>query len=801
MPKSFSKTLIAALSIIILSLSGTYAGGTAARTARNPVTLHLWSLPNRWGRDITEKVNYALIERFKELHPDILLTGSKLIVIPNSSSFDIGQLLAIAGGTAPDVMYINFRKSESFITQGFLYPLDDYIKEWEQKEKIKIDDVVQPQIRPVVKRYGHYWFLPFNNLVMVLMYRKDHFKEAGLDMNAPPNTWDELYEYAKKLTVSRQGRYGLGFIGTNGRSAWQFMTFLRSAGGEVITQDKKGDWHAVYNTPEVAAALKFYQKLLIGKWYYEGREHLGVSYVGLDMYDRWKDGQLSMITDYLSDTVLATVDPDVVGLARVPEGPEGSISEINASMLGINATVKNKATRDAAWEYIKYMASDEAKKVRTTVMVENGYAKIVNPKYLRKFGYERYLWQVVPGWEKTLEEALAHGKPEPYGKNCDLVYRYMSPAIESAVMSEDTDIKKLLDDAVKLTEEKMLGYIPEKIERKRNTVTWVVVIIVALIMGFFASKIIDGIVKVTFKTEDTKRNRKKISYYFLPVLMLAPAVGLIIIWQYYPLFRGLFMGFEEYNLVLPNKFVGLANFRDVIFSKLFWESMLHTFEYSFWFVGLGFILPIIFALMVDEIKVGQFFFRTVFYLPAVITGLMVILLWKQLYDPSEAGLLNKLCLALHFISKPKRWLDDPKLAMLCVVIPSIWARIGSASLIYQAGLKTIPTDMYEAAEIDGCNILRKLRYITIPYLKPLIIINFVGTFIGSMHSFDRVMAMTGGGPANATKVLGLNIWENAYMYLKFGYATSMAWIMGSLLIGFTFYQLRVLKQADFRRAE
>ncbi|MBU0951832.1 MAG: extracellular solute-binding protein [Elusimicrobia bacterium] len=763
----------------------------------NKVTLHLWQLPNRWGRNITEKVNYVLIERFKQLHPDILLTGTKLLVIPGSDSFDAGQLLAMAGGNAPDVMYINFRKSESFITQGFLYPLDNYIKEWEKKDNIKIENVIHPAILPVVKRYGHYWCIPYETEVMVLMYRKDHFKEAGIE--GPPKDWDELYEDAKKLYIPEKRRTGLGLSGGS-IAAWQFMTFLWSAGGEAVIQDEKGDWHAVFNSPEAVTALKYYQKLIAGKWTRGGKEYRGVCNFGSTMYADWIDERVSMIFNYLTETVISTVDPELIGIAPVPKGPIGKgISEINASMLGINATIKDKATRDAAWEYVKYMASDEAKKIKVKVLVENGYAKMLNPKYLRKFGFERYLWQIPPGWEEALDESLANGKPEPYGKNCDLIYSYMGPAVESSVMSEKADIKGLLDEAVKITEEKMLGYLSKEETHKRSVVTWIIVVIAGVLLTFFLSRIIGNFTKVAGNKGEAAVHKKTLAYYSLPILMLAPAVSLILIWAYYPLLRGILMGFQDYNLVLPSKFIGLENFRNVIFTRLFWESTLHTFEYSFWYIGLGFIIPIIFAIMVDEIKIGKVFFRTVFYLPAVITGLMVMVLWKQLYDPTEAGLLNRVLLSCQIVKEPMRWLDDPNIAMICVVFPSVWARVGAASLIFQAALKTIPTDMYEAAELDGCGVIHKLRYITIPFLAPLIIISFVGTFIGSMHAFAQVMAMTGGGPANVTKVLGLNIWENAYMYLKFGYATSMAWIMGSLLIGFTYFQLRVLKNAEFRR--
>jgi multiple sugar transport system permease protein len=228
-------------------------------------------------------------------------------------------------------------------------------------------------------------------------------------------------------------------------------------------------------------------------------------------------------------------------------------------------------------------------------------------------------------------------------------------------------------------------------------------------------------------------------------------------------------------------------------------------------LGLGFATPILLALGLHEVPRGKIFFRTLYYLPAVTTGLVIIFLWKQFYDATENGLLNQIVaifsqalVSLGLLEQrpePINWLGDPKYALLAVIIPLIWAGMGPGSLIYLAALKSIPEEMYEAADIDGAGILSKVRNITLPYLKPLIIINFVGAFIGAARAFDSVFIMTGGGPVFSTHVAGLEIWFSAFMYLKFGYAVAMAWIVGALLVGFTLVQLRILARVQFKTAE
>ena len=135
-----------------------------------------------------------------------------------------------------------------------------------------------------------------------------------------------------------------------------------------------------------------------------------------------------------------------------------------------------------------------------------------------------------------------------------------------------------------------------------------------------------------------------------------------------------------------------------------------------------------------------------------------------------------------------------------MILPVIWAAAGPGSIIYLAALKSIPDEMYEAADLDGAGVWTKIRHVTLPTLKPLILINLLGATVGAFQAFDRIFVMTGGGPLYATHVLGLEIYYNAFLYLKFGYATAVAWTMGAMLVGFTLYQLRVMRNLKYSAA-
>jgi multiple sugar transport system permease protein len=256
----------------------------------------------------------------------------------------------------------------------------------------------------------------------------------------------------------------------------------------------------------------------------------------------------------------------------------------------------------------------------------------------------------------------------------------------------------------------------------------------------------------------------------------------------------------------------MENFANVLFDGEFWHAMWISLKYGGLYLAFGFFAPIILAFLLTEVPRGKILFRTIYYLPAVLSGAVVIFLWKGFYG--GYGLINQMLnigvhatnwiAGSHIANFDKPWLDNPHVALFFCLLPTIWAGMGPGCLIYLAALKTVPEEFYEAAEIDGAGIWSKLRHVAIPGIRGLIAINFIGALIGTIHGgSEMVMAMTGGSPYNPygeTEVVGLHIYWQAYGYLRFGAATAMAWVLGSLLIGFTMMQLTRLSRMEFRRA-
>jgi multiple sugar transport system permease protein len=294
---------------------------------------------------------------------------------------------------------------------------------------------------------------------------------------------------------------------------------------------------------------------------------------------------------------------------------------------------------------------------------------------------------------------------------------------------------------------------------------------------------------------------------------MAPALLSIALWMYWPLARGSAIAFQDYRVIGQSDWVGSANFASVLYSEEFWYSLRISIVYAVLFIALGFWVPIALALLLQEVPRGRVLFRTIFYLPAVLSGVVVIFLWKSFYSPD--GLVNQLLnigvWLINFLPGVRvsefnsSWLESPGAALLCTLLPTVWVAMGPGCLIYLAALKTVPDELYEAADIDGAGVRRKIFNIALPSIRSLIAINFIGAVIGAVRGASAFMlAMTGGGPfgeqGGATEVIGLKIFYTTFGQLQFGVGAAMAWVLGSMLIGFTVIQLQRISRLEFRTA-
>jgi len=796
----------AALPRLIFSLMAiSFLVGTACRAAQTDgpasgqVTLRVYGLPNPGSANPPDVADLRVVQAFEAKNPDIKLKSVTGLKVEGLGS-EIGPLMMIAGGISPDVLYVNFRKIDSYVRQGILAPMDEFIAQEEAKTPGWSKERILPQVEDVIRRPGpegtaHVYAMPFKYYVMGLYFNRPLFRKAGLPQRAPA-TWDEMLEFCRKIReVEPKGKPLLLYAGQ--QASWNLMNFLWSSGAEAVEEKEPNEWRAVFNSEGAVDAFEFYYRLVEG-------DRLATRTTDSTTLLSTSAREIGMVFNYTGSTV--SMDPNMWGFGAVPKGPTGIRgSEVNAAMMGIFAGIKDPKIRDAAWRYINFYGSDEANRIRTATLIELGSANNINPVELRRYGYDNLLELVPQGLEEEFKLALANGKPEPYGKNCDLVYLEMTYPLDRVLLSDKianawkkgdrpairAEIKRILDDAVKATNERMLGIIaPEKLAQRR-VVGWIVVI--AIVIAF---AIVMRVIFRSFSSLGVATSRVRGRQKFLAWGMLAIPILLAFTWSYLPLVRGAWMSLLDYQIMLKSTFVGIDNFANTLFDKRFWTSLLATFHFAFWMLTAGFAVPIVLAYLLHVVPRHKMLFRTIYYLPALLTGTAVFVLWKEFFAVN--GLVNTALDAIG-IHIRRAWPEDPMFAMISCVLPGVWAGAGPGCLIYLAALKTIPEEQFEASEIDGAGFWRKTFHIVLPALMPLIAINFIGAVMSAFQASQNILIMTAGGPNALTEVAALRIFYQAFMFLQFGPATAMAWILGSMLVGFALIQLKRLSRMEFKR--
>jgi len=254
-----------------------------------------------------------------------------------------------------------------------------------------------------------------------------------------------------------------------------------------------------------------------------------------------------------------------------------------------------------------------------------------------------------------------------------------------------------------------------------------------------------------------------------------------------PTIASLVLSFTEYPLIVSPKWIGLANYANMINDELVWQALKVTLLYSLGAVPLGLTAAFLIAILMNQGIHGIRVFRTIYYLPAIISGVPVALVWMWVLNP-DFGLLNSALRAIG-IQGPA-WLFSRQWVIPAFILMSLWS-VGAPMVIFLAGLQGIPQHLYEAAEIDGASTLDKFANVTIPMMSPVILFNLVLGVIGSFQIFTPAYIMTNGGPANASLFYGLYLYNNAFHWLKMGYASALAWLMFLIILILTLLIFRL----------
>ncbi len=924
-----------------LALAFVRAAGAEEPPAER-ILLRMQTLPSPIATGIGPQVSRMIVREFVALYPQYDLVAFTFPGL-EGMSMDQGPLMAIATGVPPHALYVNFRQSSTYINHGFLVPLEHLLArvlsddprvretdagggwladpapaEVERALGLLRERVVDAAWRVVyraadtdregVPRGEHVWALPYRHLVRALLYRRDVFNEAGLDPNRPPRDWNELLAYSRRIR-ELPGKFGFMYA-TGPAVSWSTYSFMVSNGVRYMEQDADGRWRAAFNTPEAAEAIYYLLRLTREPFETsDGRTLTGAAFAPLggvrEMNLRWDRGEIGMQFAYLSFEEGIDINPALVGVAPTPGPVRGhGASELNCMMLGVFSGA-TPAQQIGVMRYLWFLTGERAEEIRTRAYVDAGHGTILDPDTLERFGYSDIVRQIPADWRETVQETFRAGVPEPYGRNTQLIYHYVSDPINWALerpellqLPEEEALRRIrrqLDETAARVDRFMLGELSPREWRVRRTVGGLTLL---LIVAVFVTTI-TWVWRAFSRQEQTLGERPAFRKTRFAYLMVLPGLALILFVAYLPLVLGVPLALFDYQLVLESRFVGLDNFATILYDARFWASLGRTFYYVLLVVGLGFWPPILVAILLDEVPTQtlKYVFRTIFYLPTVVSGIIMVFLWRQFYEPSESGFLNQVLLSVNrlgpvggtalkllllvswlslvgfifscavrlkelswpvraavgafalallgatlwplvrsfrgpdelviaaqgldaaavsgwrglgaylasffgpFNLRPLGWIEDPGMAMISVVIPMVWASAGPGCIIYLAALKTVPEDLVEAATIDGAGIIQRISYITLPRVKFLILIQLMGATIGAFQGGTNfIMVMTGGGPSGATRTLGIDIFQRAWVELGFSTGAAMGWVLGAIVIVLTCQQLRRMSRATFRTA-
>ena len=269
--------------------------------------------------------------------------------------------------------------------------------------------------------------------------------------------------------------------------------------------------------------------------------------------------------------------------------------------------------------------------------------------------------------------------------------------------------------------------------------------------------------------------RKSISAY----LMVAPYLLHVLVFVLFPVVFSIALTFHKWNIISPMEYIGLENYRHLFHDRLFWKAVVNTIFFLAIHIPLQVLIALTLAYFLNEKIFLRAFFRASFFMPVVISGVVITIMWQQLFG-LETGILNSLLFRLGL--DRVEWLSNPKIAMISIAIMATWKNVGLYVILFLVGLQSVPVSHYEAAKVEGASAWQQFWYITLPAINPTIFLVFILSTIGGFSLFIEPYIMTDGGPLNSTLSAMLYIYRQAFGYYHMGYATTLGLFFAVIIL-------------------
>lgn len=285
-----------------------------------------------------------------------------------------------------------------------------------------------------------------------------------------------------------------------------------------------------------------------------------------------------------------------------------------------------------------------------------------------------------------------------------------------------------------------------------------------------------------------KHSQKK---RWLPYLLVSPYLIFVLVFVAFPVLFCFFLTFNKWNIISPMKFIGIDNYTRLFHDRLFWKAIFNTLKFLLLHIPLQLVVSLFLAYLLNQKIRAASFFRASFFMPVIVSGVVVTILWQQLLG-YDAGLINRMITTAG--ASKVGWLVDPDVAIYSIAVMATWKNVGLYVILFLVGLQTVPTQYYEAAKMEGANNWQQFYHITLPMINPTIFMVVILSTIGGFSLFIEPYIMTGGGPLNTTLSAVLYIYKQAFQYYNMGYSATLGFFYALIIMTVVVLQKKFIEK-------
>ena len=278
---------------------------------------------------------------------------------------------------------------------------------------------------------------------------------------------------------------------------------------------------------------------------------------------------------------------------------------------------------------------------------------------------------------------------------------------------------------------------------------------------------------------------------WLPYLLVSPYLIFVAVFVLFPVIFSFLLTFHKWNIIAPMKFIGFDNYTRLFHDRLFWTSVLNTLKFLLLHIPLQLAVALFLAVLLNQKIRAVSFFRASFFMPVIVSGVVVTILWQQLLG-YDNGIINRMLMSVG-LSKVG-WLVNPDVAIYSIAVMATWKNVGLYVILFLVGLQTVPTQYYEAAKLEGATKWQQFYHITLPMINPTVFMVVILSTIGGFSLFIEPYIMTGGGPLNKTLSAVLYIYKQAFQYYNMGYSATLGFFYALMIMLVVVIQKRVIEK-------